>query len=113
MVKRWGMSERFGRRAAGKEMSPSMTELMDSEINKLLQESYERAKKILREHPNQLRALAEALIKCETLDADAIKAVLAHAVPKEFEDVPVQLQDHSLDQLSSSPGVSSSVILAN
>ena len=109
MVKYWGISERFGRRAAGKEISPSMTELIDSEINKILEESYERAEKILREHPHQLRALTEALIKPKTLDADAIKVVLAQAVPTEFEDVPVQLQGESLDQLSSSPGLSSSV----
>ena len=42
----------------------------------LLQESFERAKAILKLHAREHKALAEALMKYETLDADDIKAIL-------------------------------------
>lgn len=41
-----------------------------------LQESYERAKAILKVHAKEHKALAESLMKYETLDADDIKAIL-------------------------------------
>lgn len=49
---------------------------MDTEIKKILSDSYERAKNILRLHAKEHKALAEALLKYETLDADDIKAIL-------------------------------------
>lgn len=42
-------------------------------------ESYERAKSILKTHSKEHKALAEALIKYETLDADDVKSILAGA----------------------------------
>lgn len=39
-------------------------------------ESYERAKSILKTHAKEHKALAEALLKYETLDADDIKSIL-------------------------------------
>jgi len=58
------------------ELGPATNELMDSEIKRLLQESYDRAKAILKLHSKELNALAEALIKYETLDAEDVKAIL-------------------------------------
>lgn len=39
-------------------------------------ESYERAKAILKTHAKEHKALAEALLKYETLDAEDIKSIL-------------------------------------
>lgn len=39
-------------------------------------ESYERAKSILKTHAKEHKALAEALLKYETLDAEDIKSIL-------------------------------------
>lgn len=50
---------------------------VDAEIKKILAESYERAKTILKAHAKEHKALAEALLKYETLDADDIKAIMA------------------------------------
>lgn len=50
---------------------------MDSEIKQILSESYERAKSILKNHQQEHKALAEALLKYETLDAEDIKAILS------------------------------------
>ena len=41
-----------------------------------LQESYERAKAILRNHSTEHKALAKALMKYETLDVDDIKTIV-------------------------------------
>ena len=99
MVKQFGMSEKFGNRTVktevGNELSPFMAELTDSEINKLLHESYERAKKVLREHPRELEALAQALLKHETLDADAIKVVLVQSVAEGLKNIAVQPQEQN------------------
>lgn len=50
---------------------------VDHEIKKILSDSYERAKAILKSHSKEHKALAEALLKYETLDAEDIKAILA------------------------------------
>ncbi|KFB41047.1 hypothetical protein ZHAS_00008668 [Anopheles sinensis] len=84
MVKEWGMSERVGLRTIegpkgfgqNEVLSPSTIESVDTEIKKLLQESYDRAKAILKQHAKEHKALAEALLKYETLDAEDIKAIM-------------------------------------
>lgn len=40
------------------------------------QESYERAKNILKTHQREHKMLAEALLKYETLDAEDIKSIM-------------------------------------
>ncbi|XP_063631744.1 ATP-dependent zinc metalloprotease YME1L-like [Cydia splendana] len=83
MVREWGMSERVGLRSMetsrGQQshtLGPQTNELVDTEIKKLLTESYERAKNILRTHAKEHKALAEALLKYETLDLEDIKAIV-------------------------------------
>lgn len=46
------------------------------------QESYERAKTILKTYSREHKLLAEALLKYETLDADEVKDVLEGKPPK-------------------------------
>ncbi|XP_067138500.1 ATP-dependent zinc metalloprotease YME1L isoform X3 [Centruroides vittatus] len=86
MVKEWGMSEKVGVRTFEGEhnslvvvndLAPSTSESIDTEIKRLLAESYERAKTILRTHSREHRLLAEALLKYETLDAEDIKAIIS------------------------------------
>lgn len=57
------------------------TKQIDAEIKKILTDSYERAKLILKNHAKEHKALAEALLKYETLDAEDIKAILTGDVP--------------------------------
>lgn len=86
MVKDWGMSEKVGLRTHDgnnsgpvvvNDLSPSTSDLIDSEIKRILTESYERAKNILKTHQREHKMLAEALLKYETLDAEDIKAIMA------------------------------------
>ncbi|XP_011192982.2 ATP-dependent zinc metalloprotease YME1L isoform X1 [Zeugodacus cucurbitae] len=84
MVKDWGMSEKVGLRTfdnakgliAAESLGPNTVEIVDAEIKRILNESYERAKAILRKHTKEHKALAEALLKYETLDAEDIKAIM-------------------------------------
>ncbi|XP_017839810.1 ATP-dependent zinc metalloprotease YME1L isoform X2 [Drosophila busckii] len=84
MVKDWGMSEKVGLRTieapkglgASETLGPNTIEAVDAEIKRILSDSYERAKAILKKHTKEHKALAEALLKYETLDADDIKAIL-------------------------------------
>ncbi|XP_025406784.1 ATP-dependent zinc metalloprotease YME1 homolog isoform X2 [Sipha flava] len=86
MVKELGMSEKVGLRThesqsnelmSFNDLSPATNELIDNEIKKIMQESYERAKSILNTHQKEHKLLAEALLKYETLDAEDIKALLS------------------------------------
>lgn len=81
MVKYYGMSDKAGCRVVidnenHHELSQESQEMFDQEIRRILSESYERAKNILKTHSSELKALAEALIMYETLEADEIKTVL-------------------------------------
>ncbi|XP_016953358.1 ATP-dependent zinc metalloprotease YME1L isoform X1 [Drosophila biarmipes] len=84
MVRDWGMSDKVGLRTieaakglgTGDTLGPNTIEAVDAEIKRILSDSYERAKAILRKHTKEHKALAEALLKYETLDADDIKAIL-------------------------------------
>lgn len=101
MVKEWGMSEKIGLRTLEEgqkslisinELGQTMNEAIDSEIQRLLQESYERAKSVLKAHAKEHKLLAEALVKYETLDADDIRAILK-GEKKDKNRLPVNLDE--------------------
>lgn len=88
MVKVFGMSDKVGLRdftAEDKDsslvkvsdLSPQTAELIDGEINRVLQESYKRAKTILETKKKEHQLLAEALLEYETLSADEVKRVIS------------------------------------
>lgn len=85
MVKNWGMSEKAGLRTHDTEqqaylvvndVGPQTVAVLDAEIQRILQESYERAKAILKAHSREHKLLAEALLKYETLDIEDVKAIM-------------------------------------
>jgi len=79
MVTELGMSEKIGHRVLHKENADK--EMVDSEMKIILDDSYKRAMTILVNHKNELKMLAEALLKYETLDVDDIKAIIEHKKP--------------------------------
>jgi cell division protease FtsH len=100
MVCEWGMSEKLGPLTFGQQGSPvflgrdvsarrevsdQMAQEIDSEIKRVVMENYERTKRALSEHMAGLKALAEALVEKEVLDALDIEQVLmqpsSQAVP--------------------------------
>jgi cell division protease FtsH len=91
MVAEFGMSEALGSvRYAGQQLqylggtmednsslSPETRELIDREVKRIITEQYERAQRLLGEHRSSLDLLTGELLRCETVNADAVKAALA------------------------------------
>jgi len=83
MVRQLGMSEKLGIRFYDpRSTSDATNELIESEVRRLLSESYERAKSILKQHADAHKRLTEALLEYETLDADDLKCVIEGRAPK-------------------------------
>jgi cell division protease FtsH len=92
MVMQWGMSPKIGPIAFGErdeqvflgrdivqtpEYSEKTAREIDEEIKRIVDESYQRAKKILEDRIDILHRMANALLERETLDAEEIKLILA------------------------------------
>lgn len=91
MVMEWGMSEKLGpihyggdqeevflghSVAQSKNMSDSTAAAVDSEIRRIVDEGYVRARQVLTENMDELHKLAEALLEYETLSGDDIKGLM-------------------------------------
>jgi cell division protease FtsH len=109
MVTKWGLSEVLGPLTSGeeegevflgrsmtrrKEVSESTVKTIDTEIRTIIDRNYQRAEKILTEKVSLLHAMAEALIKYETIDEDQIKAIFDGKPvppPKDWSDTDMPL----------------------
>ncbi|TLY21037.1 MAG: ATP-dependent metallopeptidase FtsH/Yme1/Tma family protein [Nitrospirae bacterium] len=102
MVCEWGMSDELGPLTFGKkdeeiflgreiatrrDYSEEIALKIDSEVKRLVTENYERAKRMLRENMAALRALAEALLEKEVLEAAAIDQIIQGALSQEPQGV--------------------------
>jgi len=79
MVCEWGMSEEIflGREiATRRDFSEQVAIEIDHEVRRLVTENYERATRMLTEHMGVLKALAEALLEKEVLDAPEIDQIV-------------------------------------
>ena len=98
MVTRWGMSDRLGLvRLAGREnpflagpdgddvgrgsISEDTARTIDAEVLRIIDESHDEAKRLLTKHRRELNALADALLKRETLDEREILEVTGLRIP--------------------------------
>ena len=88
MVLRWGMSEKLGPisfvapQDAGlppafqhQPYSEATSELIDAEVRRIVEESHREADRLLAEHRDKLEALAQALLKAESLNEKEIREV--------------------------------------
>ncbi len=90
MITEWGMSDKLGPQSIGErtaqvflgreiaerhEISEDTARMVDEEVRSILDQAYQKAKKILSEHMDKLGALATALLERETLDATEIYAI--------------------------------------
>jgi cell division protease FtsH len=100
MLTRWGMSERLGLRVFGRkeemiflgreiseerDYSERVAEMIDEEVHALVQEQYERAKKILLEQREKLDLIAQRLLEVETLSREEF-LVLMGENPDDFDE---------------------------
>ncbi|OGI71827.1 cell division protein FtsH [Candidatus Nomurabacteria bacterium RIFCSPHIGHO2_02_FULL_38_15] len=89
MVTRFGMSDAIGPMAlesnGGRVMfgggvdgqySPEMSAKIDSEVSKIMNESFERAKTLLSENKNILDAIANKLVEVENLEQDEYEKII-------------------------------------
>ena len=91
MVTEWGMSDRLGMIAYGdnnqevflgysmtqqKNLSEATARAIDAEIKTIIDAAYQRARRILTEHIEDLHRLARGLLEYETLSGDEIRQVL-------------------------------------
>lgn len=101
MVKEWGMSDVMGPLQYGDyhenylgqggkatAVSDKTADKIDSEIRRIVEESYDRAKQILTDKMDDLHVLAKALLEYETLSGDEIKDILKGKKPNREEDMP-------------------------
>src|SRR5687768_1331947 len=51
---------------------------IDEEVRRIVEEQYERARRVIRENRDKLDRLAEALLERETLDSEEIQAAIDH-----------------------------------
>lgn len=102
MVTKWGLSEKLGplmyaeeegevflgRSAASQHASVSgeTAKMIDSEVRSIIDHCYATAKQILTDNRDKLDAMAEALMKYETIDADQIDDIMAGRTPREPRD---------------------------
>ncbi|MFL5413126.1 MAG: ATP-dependent zinc metalloprotease FtsH [Myxococcales bacterium] len=91
MVTRWGMSDKLGlvqlaprenaflgagpSFPAERPFSEATAQTIDSEVQRIISESYDEAVRLLTDHRGQLDALAQALVARETLNEEEILAV--------------------------------------
>jgi len=97
MVTRLGMSDTLGPMVYGqkeeliflgreiseqRDYSEAVAEQIDREVRKLVNEAYERARTILREHREALERIADRLLEVETISRDEFERLFPAPVPK-------------------------------
>ncbi|HWD31445.1 ATP-dependent zinc metalloprotease FtsH [Pseudomonas caricapapayae] len=102
MVTKWGLSEKLGPlmyaeeegevflgRSAGSQhasVSGETAKLIDSEVRSIIDQCYATARQILTDNRDKLDAMADALMKYETIDAEQIDDIMAGRTPREPRD---------------------------
>lgn len=101
MVSKWGMSDKLGPRVYGdsegevflgrdmtshKNLSPAVQESVDSEVTRIIDDEYVRARKIIEDERDKIEVMAQMLLEWETLDADQIDDIMAGKKPRTPDD---------------------------
>ena len=96
MVTKWGLSDKMGPLTYSedegevflgrsvtqqKNVSPETAQAIDHEVRQIIDRNYKRAKMILKKHAKQLDAMAEALMRYETIDRAQIIDIMEGKVP--------------------------------
>ncbi|WP_300271326.1 ATP-dependent zinc metalloprotease FtsH [Halomonas sp.] len=98
MVAKWGLSEEMGPimydedeshqflggpgQGGGKLKSGETISKLDKEVRKVIDECYEKARVILEENRDKLDAMADALMKYETIDSTQLKDIMEGREPR-------------------------------
>jgi len=97
MITQWGFSEKLGPLTYAEEegevflgrsvtktkhVSEETAQIIDQEIKDLIAKNYARAERILHQNRDKLEAMAQALLKYETIDAEQIDDIMAGKPPR-------------------------------
>ena len=98
MVAKWGLSDEMGPimydedeshqflggpgQGGSKMKSGDTTTRLDKEVRKIIDDCYEQARQILTDNRDKLDAMAEALMKYETIDANQLKDIMEGREPR-------------------------------
>ncbi|AIS18282.1 ATP-dependent metalloprotease [Pseudomonas rhizosphaerae] len=104
MVTKWGLSEKLGPLLYAEDedqgylgrgggggaaaVSGETAKVIDSEVRSIIDQCYGTARQILTDNRDKLDAMADALMKYETIDADQIDDIMAGRTPREPRDWP-------------------------
>jgi cell division protease FtsH len=98
MVTHWGFSDKLGPLMYGedegevflghsvtqtKHVSDDTAKIIDDEIKELISKNYDRAEKLLHENRDKLEAMAQALMKYETIDSEQIDDIMNGQAPRQ------------------------------
>ncbi|THH37222.1 ATP-dependent metallopeptidase FtsH/Yme1/Tma family protein [Aliishimia ponticola] len=98
MVMRYGMSDKVGNidyaeahegyqgNTGGFSVSATTKELIEEEVKRFIDEGYERAYNLIKDHEVEFERLAQGLLEYETLTGDEIKRVMAGEPPQDPDD---------------------------
>ena len=100
MVTKWGLSEKLGPLLYGEDESEYMgrgmgqssavsaetAKLIDQEVRSIIDQCYGTAKRMLEENRDKLDAMAQALMKYETIDAEQIGDIMNGNAPRPPRD---------------------------
>ena len=102
MVTKWGLSEKLGPlmyaeeegevflgRSMGSQhtnVSVDTAKMIDLEVRSIIDSCYDTAKRLLEENRDKLDAMADALMKYETIDAEQIEDIMSGRVAREPRD---------------------------
>ncbi len=102
MVASLGMSSKLGNMEYGSRydtLSSETKALVETEVQRTVNEAYERARKLLTDHRKELDLLAKALVDYETLNKDEVEKVIQGRplpdriiVPKGPMTIPVSVK---------------------
>ena len=121
MVCEWGMSEKLGPLTFGKkdqeiflgreltqpaDYSPETAIRIDEEVRRIIMESYEKAKTLLKEHSSTLHLLAQTLLERESLDGEEIQEIVfpQESRSETLEEEPAPPEDAPSGQDESDDG---------
>jgi len=116
MAARWGMSDALGTRVYAeseqemmhgqkKRMSGETAKLLDSEVSRIIDEEYDRAKTILEENREKVEVMTKSLMEWETIDADQIAEIMDGKDPTPPADLPEPKNSNSDDDSEDRPSI--------
>jgi cell division protease FtsH len=98
MVTKWGLSEKVGPLSVGsddeevflghsitrhKDISEATSSMVDAEVRNIIERNYRKAEQVLKNNLDKLHAMAQALVKYETIGQEQIQDIMTGATIRE------------------------------